>query len=79
MYAATGGFNIRTLVVNDGGYVANRVKKMIAKYDADIESENETFLDTFSHNGIDYKVCDVKNITTQGFVVFKEVYIEEVS
>jgi len=68
---------IRVLSVDDGGYHANRVKKLIAKYDANILSESATNLDTFSYGGKNYKVADVKDTYTQGYIVFKEVYIEE--
>jgi len=68
---------IRVLSVDDGGYHANRVKKLIAKYDANILSESAINLDTFSYGGKNYKVADVKDIYTQGYIVFKEVYIEE--
>ena len=70
---------VRVLNVNEGGWHSQRVTKLIAKYDADIEAKNETFLDTFSHNGVDYEVKDVKPITTQGYVVYKECQLEEVT
>lgn len=74
-------YNKRTRVLNvtEGGWHSQRITQLIAKYDADIEAENETFLDTFSHNGIDYKVKDVKPITTQGYVCYLECTLEEVS
>jgi hypothetical protein len=71
--------NTRVLDVNEGGWHSERVTKMIMKWDADVEAENETFLDTFLYNGIDYKIYDVKTIYTQGQIVFKEVSIKEVS
>ena len=70
---------VRVLNINEGGYHSERVTQLIAKYDADIEAENETFLDTFSYGDKDYKIVDVKDIFTQGFIVFKEVSLEEVT
>ena len=69
----------RVYSVDSGGWHTARQTKMIAKWDADFEAECETFLDTFLHNGIDYKVKDVKPMTTQGYVVFKECALEEIS
>jgi hypothetical protein len=69
----------RTLVVNEGGWHSERVIKMIAKWDADVESENETFLDTFSYGEKDYKIYDVKDIYTQGQIVFKECQLKEIT
>lgn len=71
--------DMATLTINDGGYHKSRIKKMIALWNADIEAENETFLDTFSYNGADFKVVDVKNKTTQNYVVYKECFIEEIT
>lgn len=71
--------NTRILNVVDGGYQAQRLTKMIAKYDADILSESATNLDTFTYGSKNYKVKDVKDIYTQGYIVFKEVYIEEIT
>jgi len=65
--------------INEAGWTIKKTQKMIAKYDADIEAENETFLDTFSYGDKDYKIVDVKDIFTQGFIVFKEVALEEVT
>ena len=69
----------RVLNVNEGGYHSQRVTQLIAKYDADIEAENETFLDTFSYGDKDYKITDVKDIYTQGYIVFKEIQLEEIT
>lgn len=79
IYAATSGRDMSVLLVNDGGYHKSRIKKMIALWNADIEAENETFLDTFNYNGADFKVVDVKNKTTQNYVVYKECFIEEIT
>ena len=70
---------VRVLNINEGGWHSQRVTQLIAKYDADVEAENETFLDTFSHNGIDYKIKDVKPILTQDYVVFLECELEEIA
>lgn len=70
---------VRVLNVNEGGWHSQRVTQLIAKYDADVEAENETFLDTFSYGDKDYKVTDVKDIYTQGYIVFKEVALEEIT
>ena len=75
-------YNKRTRVLNvtEGGWHSQRITMMIAKWDADIEAENETFLDTFTdEDGKDYKVVDVKDIKTQDFIVFKECQLEEIS
>ena len=74
-------YNKRTRVLNvtEGGWHSQRITMMIAKYDANIEAENETFLDTFSYGDKDYKVTDVKDVYTQGYIVFKEVALEEIS
>ena len=69
----------RVYSITDAGWHTARQTKMIAKYDADIEAENETFLDTFSYGDKDYKITDVKDIYTQGYIVFKEVSLEEVT
>ena len=71
--------DMATLTINDGGYHKSRIKKMVCQWDADVEAENETFTDTFNYNGSDYKIVDVKPKTTQGFVVYKEVFIEEIT
>ena len=46
--------NTRVLTVNDGGYHAQRLTKMIAHYNADILSESATNLDTFTYGGKQY-------------------------
>jgi hypothetical protein len=69
----------RVLTNDDGGYHAQRLTKMIAKYDADILSESATNLDVFTYGGKKYKVKDVKDIYTQGQVCFKECYLEELT
>ena len=71
--------NTRTLTVDDGGYHASRITKMIAKYDADIIGESATNKDTFTYGAKTYVVRDVKDIYTQGYIIFKECEIEEVS
>ena len=69
----------RVLTNDDGGYHAQRLTKMIAKYNADILSESATNLDTFTYGSKQYKVKDVKDIYTQGQVCFKECYLEELT
>jgi hypothetical protein len=71
--------NSRVLNVNEGGYHSERITKLIAKYDADIQKESATYLDTFTYNSIKYKVADVKPILTQGFVVFLECELAEIT
>ena len=70
-----------TKVVNisEAGWTVKKTQKMIAKYDADLEAENETFLDTFSYNSMDYKIVDVQDMLTQNYVVFKECEIEAIT
>lgn len=70
---------VRALNLTTGGWHSQRLDKMIAEYDADIKKESATNLDTFTHNGIKYKVVDVKPITTDGEVVFLECALEEVT
>jgi len=69
----------RVYLITDSGWHTARQIKLIAKYDADVEPENETFLDTFSYGDKDYKIKDVKSIYTQGYVVFKECALEELT
>ena len=69
--------DMAVLLVSDSGYHKSRIKKMIGLWNSDFEPENETFLDTFSYGGRDFKVVDIKEKTTQGFVCYKEVFIEE--
>jgi len=69
----------RVLTNDDGGYHAQRLTKMIAKYNADILSESATNLDVFTYGTKKYKVKDIKDIYTQGQIVFKECYIEELT
>jgi len=71
--------DMAVLLVSDSGYHKSRIKKMIGLWNSDFEPENETFLDTFSYNGSDYKIVDVKPKKTQDYVVYKEVFIEEVA
>jgi len=70
-----------TKVVNisEAGWTVKKTQKMIAKYDADLEAENETYLDTFSYNSVDYKIVDVQDMLTQNYVVFKEAEIEAIT
>lgn len=69
----------RTLIINDGGYHSERVTKMIAKWDASVLPESATNLDKFTYGGKTYKIYDVKDIYTQGYIVFKECSIIEVT
>jgi hypothetical protein len=69
----------RTLNLTDGGWHSQRIVKMIGKYDADVQKESATYLDTFSYGGIKYKIIDVKPIYTQGQIVFKECALEEIT
>lgn len=69
----------RVLTNDDGGYHAKRLTKMIAKYNANILSESATNMDVFTHGSKKYKVKDVKDIYTGGYIAFKECYIEELT
>jgi tRNA G18 (ribose-2'-O)-methylase SpoU len=71
--------NTRVLSIVDGGWHSQRVTKAVAKYDANIKKESATYLDTFSYGGIAYKVQDVKPIYNQGYVVFLELELVEVT
>jgi len=73
-------YNKRTRVLNidEGGYHIRRVTKMIAEYDADLKAESDTYLDKFTYGGKTYKIVDVKDITTQGQIVFKECGLGEI-
>jgi len=70
-----------TKVVNisEAGWTVKKTQKAIAIYNSDFESENETFLDTFDYNGHTYKIVDVKDVLTQGQIVFRELEIEEIT
>ena len=70
--------NKRVLDNASGGFVTKKVSKMLALYNANIESEDETYLDKFTFDGKTYKVNYVENVTMQGQIVFKEVEIEEI-
>jgi len=67
----------RTLIINEGGYHSERVTKMIMKWDASVLPESATNLDKFTYGGKTYKIYDVKDIYTQGYIVFKECGIIE--
>ena len=67
----------RTLVIDDGGYHSIRVTQAIAKYDANILKKSSTNEDKFTHNSKNYRVFDVKDVTTKGSIVFKELELEE--
>lgn len=69
----------RVLNVNEGGWHSQRVTQLIAKYNADIKAESEIYLDKFTYGGKVYKVTDVKDIYTQGYIVFKECQLQEVT
>jgi len=71
--------DMAVLLVTDSGYHKSRIKKMVCQWNADVEAANETFTDTFSYNGSDYKIVDVKPKKTQDYVIYKEVFIEEVA
>jgi hypothetical protein len=66
-------------VVTDAGYTHIRGQKMVMEYDADVEKKTADNVDRFIDNGRTFEIIDVKLITNQGYVVFKEVYIEEVN
>jgi hypothetical protein len=67
----------RTLIINEGGYHSERVTKMIMKWDASVLPESATNLDKFTYGGKTYKVYDVKDVYTQGYIIFKECSIIE--
>ena len=69
----------RTLNLTDGGWHSQRITKMIAKYDANVQKESAIYLDAFTYNSIKYKIVDVKPIMTQGQIVFKECALEEIT
>jgi hypothetical protein len=69
----------RVLNLTDGGWHSQRITKLIAKYDANVQKESATYLDTFTYGGLKYKIIDVKDIYTQGYIVFKEVALEEMT
>lgn len=71
--------NTRMYNSNDGGWVTARMLKLVAKYDANVRAEDETYLDKFTYGGKVYKITDVKDIYTQGYIVFKECGLEEVT
>lgn len=65
-------------IVTEAGYSHIRANKMVMKYDADVEKKTADNVDIFTYMGKTYQVIDVKPITTQGYVVFKECFIEEI-
>lgn len=67
-----------TKVVNisEAGWTVKKTQKAIALYDGNFLAESPTNLDTFTHGGHTYKIVDIKDMTTQGFVCFKELEIE---
>jgi len=67
----------RILTIDDGGYHSIRVTQAIAKYDANILKKSSTNEDKFTHNSKNYRVFDVKDVTTKGSIVFKELELEE--
>lgn len=69
----------RVLNIQDGGWHSQRIVKMIAKYDANIQKESAQYLDTFTYGGIKYKITDVKPIYTGGQICFKECALEEMT
>jgi len=69
----------RTLIIDEAGWHSERVTKMLMKWDADAEAENETFLDVFNYGSKDYKIYDIKDIYTQNYIVFKECSIIELT
>ena len=71
--------NIRVLNIDEGGYHIQHIMGMIALYNADVKAESDTYLDKFNYGEKTYKIVDVKDITTQGQVVFKECGLEEIA
>lgn len=70
---------VKVVNVNEAGWTIRKTQRMIAAYNADLKSENETYLDTFSFGGKTFKIVDVKDVYTQGQIVFKELEIEEIT
>jgi len=68
----------RILVIDDGGYHSIRITKAIAKWDANIKKKSATNEDRFIHNNKNYRVFDVKDVTTKSSIVFKELELEEI-
>jgi len=69
----------KVVSINEAGWTIKKVQKAIALYNANILAESPTNLDTFTFGGHTYKVVDVKDITTQGYICFKELDIEVIS
>lgn len=67
----------RTLNVDDGGWHSERVVRMIAKHDADINPKSATNTDTFTYGGKTYEVQDVKDRVILGSTVYKECELKE--
>jgi hypothetical protein len=67
---------IKIINVKESGWAVKRTQKAIALYNADVLGESATNLDTFICGINTYKIVDVKDITTQGQVCFKELEIE---
>ncbi len=68
--------HINIINVKESGWATKRTRKAIALHDADILGENALNTDTFVQGANTYKVADVKDITTQGQICFKELDLE---
>lgn len=70
---------IKIVNVSEAGWTVRKTQRMIAKYNADLKAESETYRDTFSYNSKTYKIIDISDVLTQNYVVFKEVEIEAIT
>lgn len=64
---------------NEGGYSLRKSQKMIAAYNANLQSESATYLDKFTYNGRTYKIVDVQDVLTQNQIVFKQCEVEAIT
>jgi len=69
----------KVVSVTEAGWTIKKTQKAIALYNANILAESATNLDKFTYNGKTYKVVDVKDMTTQGEICFKEIGLEMIA
>ena len=67
------------VIVDEAGYSHDRAVKLVARYNANINKKTATNTDRFTIGTAVYEVIDVKDITTQGQIVFKECWVELVN
>lgn len=64
---------------NEAGWTLVKTQRMIAAYNANLQSESATYLDKFSYNSKTYKIVDVQDVLTQNQIVFKQCEVEAIT